>query len=326
MLNLSWNYKIKPILLDDIIEHDKKKYNSNNHWVNNTRPCDYEYVLEQTSTSKWINQFKNYKKITIDNPVWIKWLKEASEISAQTGKFTELFSDEFDLMVEMLEKEFGYQFDNIEPGYFVRVNNVSLKYGQHKEGPYKNIRTILESVVSSIGSHSPIKYNTLKLEIYLIKWIQIDPEFEFRVFVFNNKITAISQQNLYSQLFKNYFSDPIDPVDHDDSDNSDNSDNYSDHHNSNNPDNFTNIIKDKLNIVVNYYYQEILPKINWISNYTFDFAIVESKPYFIELNSFGKEYAAGSALFHWILDEKILYNDFSDGKLTIEFRYTIANK
>jgi hypothetical protein len=82
-------------------------------------------------------------------------------------------------------------------------------------------------------------------------------------------------------------------------------------------------IKENLNILVNYFYQEISHKITWISNYTFDFAIIDSKPYLIELNSFGKEYAAGSALYHWELDEKILYNDFSDGNLTIEFRYTI---
>ena len=54
----------------------------------------------------------------------------------------------------------------------------------------------------------------------------------------------------------------------------------------------------------------ISKKITWISNYTYDFAIINNnQPYLIELNSFGKEYAAGSALFHWILDEKILYNN-----------------
>lgn len=290
-----WNYIIKPIKLDDIVEYDKKKYNSNNHWINDIRPVDYELVLAQTSTSKWIDFFKQYKKITIDNPIWIGLLKKVSEISTQTGKFSKLFMDEFDIIVEQLDKEYGYLFDCIEPGYFVRVNNVSLKYGQYKEGPYKNIRTILESIVSCIRTHSPIKPNTSVLEIYLIDWSVIKPEFEFRVFVCDNKITAISQQNIYSVLFKNYLDNNI----------------Y-----------FIDMIKEKLNIIIDYFYKEILPKITWISNYTFDFAIIDSKPYFIELNSFGKEYAAGSALFHWELDEKILYNNFSDGNSTIEFRYT----
>lgn len=68
----------------------------------------------------------------------------------------------------------------------------------------------------------------------------------------------------------------------------------------------------------------MIKKINWIKNYTFDFAIVQnSKPYFIELNSFGKEYAARSSLFHWILDESVLYNNFINNEYIIEFRYTV---
>jgi hypothetical protein len=41
---------------------------------------------------------------------------------------------------------------------------------------------------------------------------------------------------------------------------------------------------------------------------------------FIELNSFGKQYASGSALFGWIQDYNILYGLCGD---VIEFRYTI---
>jgi len=41
-------------------------------------------------------------------------------------------------------------------------------------------------------------------------------------------------------------------------------------------------------------------------------------PYFIEQNVFGKEYAAGSSLFHWIIDEEILYQK---GTPVVYFRY-----
>jgi len=287
-------YIIKSIELTDVEKYGKDKYNSNNHWTDETTTYNYEYVLQQTSTEKWIDLFKQYKKITIDNQVWISWLKQTSIISSKTGKFSKCFEDEFDIMVEELNKQYSYLFNSVEPGYFVRVNNVSLKYGQHKEGPYNNIRTILESVVSCIRGHTPIKQNTKLLNIYLIDWIEIKPEFEFRVFVYNNKITAISQQNIYSLLFTEYL------------------DIYK--------ESFNTFIIQILNNIVKYFYEEMLPKITWISNYTFDIAITKSKPYFIELNSFGKEQAAGSALFHWLLDEKILYNDSTN---TIEFRYTI---
>jgi hypothetical protein len=67
-----------------------------------------------------------------------------------------------------------------------------------------------------------------------------------------------------------------------------------------------------------FVYSHITPNINHISNYTIDLAVVDSKIYFIELNSFGAEYAAGSALFHWIIDKEILYGNTD----RIEFRYT----
>jgi hypothetical protein len=286
------NYNISSVKLDDVVKYDKEKYNSNNHWENNIRPINYDYIISQTHTEMWINYFKQYTKITIDNVVWIEWLKNASEVCCQTGKYSKLFEDEFDIMVKELNKEYGYLFSENNKGFFVRVNNVSLKYGEHKEGPYNNIRNILESIVSCIGSHSPLRYSTKHIDIYLIEWIDIKPEFEFRVFVHNNKITAISQQNIYSLVFENYFDNNL----------------------------FNENIKNKLDIIVNYFNKEMITKIHWISNYTFDFAITDDKPYLIELNSFGKEYAAGSALFHWLLDEDILYNYNPD---CIEFRYTM---
>jgi hypothetical protein len=288
-----YNYIIKPIKLDDILLYDKSKFNSNNHWIESKRPVDYDLVLSLSNTSKWINIFKpNNIQIKIKNEIWIKWLKQANEISRQTGIFTELYRDEIDNISIELDKLYPNLFSNI--GYFVRINNVSLKYGQYKEGPYYSFKQILESIVSCISTHTPIYSDTTELTIYLLDWVVIKPKNEFRVFVFENKITAISQQNLYSKLF--------------DEDKTNN--------------NFELELKQKLDIIVNYFYSTMINKINWINSYTFDFAIINSQPYLIELNSFGKEYAAGSALFHWILDENVLYNRFETNDL-IEFRYTV---
>lgn len=292
-----YSYKIKPIKLDDIVQYDKEKYNSNNHWVNDVRPEDYDDVLAQTHTSKWINLFKNFKYINISNPVWLSWLKQANEICSQTGKFSQLFDDEMDEICFELEKQSNIRKIFNKTGYFVRVNNVSLKYGQHEEGPYYSLRQILESVVSCIRGHTPIKSDTTNLDIYLMEWVNISPEYEFRVFVYQNKITAISQQNIYSLLLNT---------------------------NSNISSNtFEFKIKEKLDIIVKYFYNTIVDKVDWIDTYSIDIAIVNSQAYFIELNSFGKEYAAGSALFHWLLDESILYNKFETKENIIEFRYTI---
>ena len=276
-------YIIKSVTLDDIIKFDKEKYNSNNHWINNKPPNDYHKILEQSHTHMWIDHFKPiYKKITINNPKHITWLKKASYLCSQTGKFSTLFLDELEDTVNDLNNEYQNLFDNNK--YFIRVNNVSLKYGAHGVGPYNNFKSILESIVSSIKGHCPINNDTEKLDIYFLPWMNILDENEFRVFVYKNKITAISQQNLYKKL------------------------------------NIKNI-ENKIDIIIKYFNEVISKKINWIETYTYDFAIInENTPYFIEMNSFGKEYASGSSLFHWLLDENILYNNTNE---SMEFRYTV---
>ena len=88
-------------------------------------------------------------------------------------------------------------------------------------------------------------------------------------------------------------------------------------------------------IIYDSFETNIKKKIIHTSNYCIDVVILENDSlYFIEINSFGKEYAAGSALFHWLNDEDILQglkqnvshcNDKNDknDKKTIYFRYTL---
>jgi hypothetical protein len=54
--------------------------------------------------------------------------------------------------------------------------------------------------------------------------------------------------------------------------------------------------------------------------FSYDFTFIDNEPYFIEINCFGKENAAGSALFHWIIDYDKLYgvNDCIYVRTTIE--------
>ena len=268
-----YNFNIKKIPLDDIIVYDKQKYNSNNHWSDNMKPNDYFDKISNGYTSKWIHIFKpKYKTIVLNNKTDLKWMKNANKIGMQTGKFSELFQDELEETVNRLNKEHKRIFDGTE--YFIRTENVSLKYGQHGIGPYKNIKSIIESIVSCIAGHTPIYSDTTEIIIYLIPWTKINDENEFRVFVHKNKITAISQQNIYKKLYDD-------------------------------------ISLDKLNAIVTYFESNIKDKIKWTDSYTYDFVFIKNddilEPYFIELNSFGKEYAAGSALFHWLLDENKLY-------------------
>ena len=175
-----------------------------------------------------------------------------------------------------------YKFEDFPPS-FVRCHNVSLKNGQYGTGPYTQMKPILESLMSCNYSHTPMKnQKNSTLDLYLFPFIDINPDLEFRVFVYNNKITAISQQNIYQSNFT-----------------------------------LTPELCHQIYNIFCKFINEICRNNILLTEYTMDIAIVENKPYFIELNSFGKEYAAGSALFHWIIDEDILY-----GKKEVEFRYS----
>jgi hypothetical protein len=91
---------------------------------------------------------------------------------------------------------------------------------------------------------------------------------EFRLFVCNKSLTAISQQNYTQKL---------------------------------NVD--KNVLERYVSIICDFYDKQIVNKIEHVDDYTIDIAITEKgTPYFIEINSFGKEYVAGSSLFHWIND------------------------
>ncbi|MCA9750263.1 MAG: hypothetical protein KC414_14230, partial [Romboutsia sp.] len=118
----------------------------------------------------------------------------------------------------------------------------------------------------------------------------MDHDKEFRIFVYNNRITAISCQHLYNvnEWLCNLS------------------------------------VKEKeqvIQLILEYFNSNIRDKLTFIGSYTMDLVLLDSNeehmPYFIEPNSFGSEYASCSALFHWELDKEILY-----GEDMSEFRYT----
>lgn len=263
------------VKLNDVYEDSKKqKFNSNNHWIN-IPPNNYEEILALTNTCNWIDLFhKKYDKIVINKASEIYFLKEAYKIGKITGQFPISFKEELEIFVEKYKH---IKLDN----NFIRTENVSLKEGQYGIGPYNNIENVVKSLVTCNTTHTPINDNTKNITLYILPWVKIKEE--FRVFVYNNSITCISQQHCYKNS------------------------------NLNEPN-----LEFYGNIIIEYFKSHIKNKFK-LDSYTFDFAILENnKPYFIEFNSFGKEYAAGSSLFHWLLDEKKLY-----GKIInkIYFRY-----
>lgn len=133
----------------------------------------------------------------------------------------------------------------------------------------------------------------------MFPWIEINDSLEFRIFVHNKKITCISQQDIYNRnevLYK------VGDYDSDESEKKRNE-----------------ICKRWVKLILDYFESKIKQSIK-LDSYSIDLSLINGEtPYFIETNVFGKEYAAGSALFHWLKDEDKLYSDGS----TIYFRYVL---
>ena len=275
---------IESVSQEDVIRLDKSRFNTNNHWTDNKRPDDYDDIVKRVKTSDWIDIFAPTHQTFEFDENDVRWMKQANEICSITGKFSHLFDDEMQATVDKYKDVCGALFDKVH----IRAEHVSLKYGKHGIIPYTNLKDVIESLVSSTTGHCPLKNADTHLKLYLIPWQIINPCCEFRVFVHKNKITAISQQELYTI---------------------------------NTAVNDLRIHK-WIDIITDYFNTAIKPKFTEIQNYSIDIAILDNgnTPYFIEVNSFGKEYAAGSALFHWLIDEEILYGNGE----TVHFRWTCS--
>jgi len=273
-------YTIEQIDIEDVKLNDKTKYNTNNHWADDVMPKDYAEINKLTETNKWINLFRKLY-VTVNFDVTdLSILKSMYNVCLLKNCISTLYEDELEYLVNKYKYVDDYL--KVNGGHFVRCENVSLKYGKNGCIPYKSFKWILESIVTSPIGHSPLNEKTTELRLYLIPWITIHKFKEFRVFVYKNQITAISQQHLYesNKLLLELEEDER-----------------------------KDLISTWIDIITNYFNVYVKHEISFLSNYVYDFAILEDdKPYFIEINPFGKEYSSGSSLFHWLTDESKLYN------------------
>lgn len=280
---------------DDVKTYDKVRYNTNNIWPNKIKPDDYDVVLSKGCTKWWIDKFStNYVVINLPSA---RWMTNAFGIGAMTGIFSNLYEEDLEDYIKKYETSFIKDYLD-KHDIFIRGETVSLKQGMHGVGPYKSLKQIVESLVTTTAGHSILdtrdpQQNTDKsIKLYLMNWVDIIEFQEFRVFVKDNKITAISQQSLYR---KNTIL------------------------NSMNEDDKRIIVEKWVKIITEYFDQVIVKKIDHVSSYCIDIAILKNDvPYFIEINSFGAEYASGSSLFEWVKDREILYGE----KEELHFRYT----
>jgi hypothetical protein len=286
---------IEYITLETVSNADKNMFNNGNLYE--IRPDDYSLQHQLVETQQWVDKFhKQYSTIVIPSK-YLRWLKEASYIGSFTGNIPNSYEEEINVLSEELNNKYGN--DYLQTGYFVRTETVSLKSGVHGCKAYKTMKDIIESSVTSRHDHTPINERTTELCYYLLPWLSnVDDNKEFRVFVKNGKVLAISQQHLYQS--NSYLQDPTTR---------------------------DSIVANWCKIIVDYIHSVVVPRIDHINSYVMDICLLDCEeitplihdqdnlqlqPYFIEINPYGKNYGSGSSLFNWITHSHILESPQSD--------------
>ncbi len=276
---------IEGIHYDHVRQYNKRLYNSNNHWPLEQKPVNYDVTIARCNLTEWVTEFRQLGTYTIlDIPIQ-SWILESNKLGQQTGQISLLYYEDLQDYCARYEQDPMYSImftsealAKVGGGYFVRSNSVSLKNGIHGVGPYTNLRKIIESLITCNAGHNPMsdyQPETRTLRLYLFPWLDIQDE--YRVFVHNRRVTAISQQDLGTPHPVMAQSDE--------------------------PAEYACSVSKK---ILAEFARSVGP---WLErtgrdSVTIDMALLGPmlEPYVVEFNPFGPEQAAGSSLFHWELN------------------------
>ena len=158
----------------------------------------YQQVVYHYGMNKWIHLHPFYETgnlaAHILSSLDLDSLKSLSQIRCASGRSfknadLDNFSAEFISFIERNVKV---------DGVFARMSHKSVKDGFNKLIPLKSVSDVLDSLTSSAKLlQTFVDPNQI---LVIMSWVDIQPEKEYRVFVINNRIAAISQQNCYSNF------------------------------------------------------------------------------------------------------------------------------
>ena len=207
-------------------KYDKVLYNTNNYGAE--RPADYTGSSAQHETQHWAAAAgREFHTVTIPASE-VTWLIEAAKLALRLGKFPHhMYGEDLDDVVKgplgkafedcvAAAKELHEKAGKPFLGFFVRSESVSLKDGQHGIGPYFTLRAILESIGSAGFAHSPLprEKNGNPIQLFLFPWRpHLIKAMEMRVFVHKGRVTAMSQQYLYT-AFAEWQLMPLSDINH----------------------------------------------------------------------------------------------------------------
>ena len=290
------NIVIEAVELADIerdADRQIPRYNTVNHWCygeGGQRPADYEAVGEATTARHWMAALKpdcqRFTLASADVGALLGW----QTVFQLRNKLSAASREDINDLAN--RRCFQGLRETLEQGrYFVRSDYASLKHGWHGNKVYHCLTEVFESMVTSKRSHTPLGRTGQEaaLSLYLVPWVTINPDLEFRVFVYQKNITAISQQDIYQK--NDCLQEQKIPE-----------------------------ITRKINA---YFRDNIRDQIETLDSYVMDIALIgddAATVYFIELNPFGQDYGSGAAAFSWVEDADKLC---TSGTGTIHFRYVV---
>ncbi|AVG46533.1 division cycle 123 [Acanthamoeba polyphaga mimivirus] len=271
-------------------------FNSNNHDKliddKDAQLTDYKTELRKTFLNRYahiINYPINWThELTLEES---KIILHASKIY-QTAKCSiEIFNNVLNPIKSRLEEKW------ISGRWFMRLDALSPKDSNYKM-PYTNPSDIINSIVTSKRTFNALLDNislNINTKLYFVTYNENwKPSHELRCFVYNKKITAISQ---YCWTKEEYYCDK------------------------------TNDELIEIATKVNYFITNIIDNICAqidTTNIIFDLYLNDDLSMnIIELNCFGYWLASGSALFHWIRDKDKLYN--TDGNIYFRILKNLSN-
>lgn len=261
------------------IENNANEFNTKNI-LGDISYEEYNKALDLTGCSKWIDSLHNlYHVVEIDGKD-CKVILEAGKSGVITQRLPLMYEDD---IMEVTSK--------IHLPYvkcFARMERCSLKDGCLGAGPFFTSKDIVSGLCTSFRCYKQFLKNREKERLFILPWNDmIQERDEFRVFVCDKRITAISQYNIHEDYG----------------------------------------LKDKhlfklANIIIDLVKCKVINTISTLPpSFSVDVFISDidnlSNNLIIEVNSFGKELAAGSCLFNWTKDREQLYGKNSD---IIEFR------
>lgn len=258
-------------LLESYVRNlSKGEFNTNNHVTNFNGETitaeQYSQEIVKTHYTKWIHLIPHDDHIIIRLTKYEQQvLRDACEVGIIAHRMSKLHEEE---LVEISERVDNFISGN-EP-YFLRIDACSPKDCPY-DGPVFSGLDIVKRISTSWRCHNSLKYDD-EINIILKPWrSEIDIGREFRVFVCNKRVTAISQY-----------------------------DSYNNHGWEQDKDMIHDIVYKTISLYdnTNYFYDNCVMDI---------YVNVQNDVELIEFNSFGMEMASGSALFEWVKDRNQLY-------------------